>query len=623
VHPQPLEPRQPTPFPQKPALVPAKPRRRGPWLLMAALVAAGGAALWFARNMADTGSGGPPVAALRTATVAVGPVEQSVRITGTTGAEKYASVLTPMMRGSRSGFGRTGLQTSFSVRGSGGGGGMMMMAMTVTTGGGGGFGGGGGGDRGDRDRGGGGRGSESSSGGSSSSSGGGSGTAATIASTSSAASGGGSAALGGFSSTSALRAATSRTGSSQASAARSRGSSSGGSRTSGGGGSMGSGGMGSTAGSLPGGGGGGPGGGGGGPGGGPGGGGGGPGGGGGDFQMTVQNLVKPGSIVKKGDVVAEFDNQYMVSRLDDYRATMTQSDMSHKKMMADLEVTRKSHEQSIGEAKADLDKALLNLKTTPVLSAIDAERMKLAAEEADARHKQLLKEVQYVRTSEQADIRVADLEIQQAKVELKRAEANAERMMLKAPIDGMVVMESNFRGGEFDQLKEGDQLFPGQPLLRVVDLSSMVVNAFVNQVDGEKIRVGQRANVRFDAFPGLVLPARVRSIGAVPKTSRSRPDFLKEIPVALKLEKTDPRIIPDLSVSADIVLETAEQVSIAPREAVFSSDDGTRYVYVKRAQGWERRPVKPGLANHVVMAVPEGLSAGEVIALEPPGSQRR
>jgi HlyD family secretion protein len=163
----------------------------------------------------------------------------------------------------------------------------------------------------------------------------------------------------------------------------------------------------------------------------------------------------------------------------------------------------------------------------------------------------------------------------------------------------------------------------GQPLLKVVDISSMIVNAMVNQVDAEKIRVGQRAQVRFDAFLGLVLPARVHSIGVVPKSSRYRPDFVKEIPVLLKLEKTDPRIIPDLSVSADVIVEEEEKAPVAPREALHAGEGGAQFVYVRQPGGWQQRRVEPGLASNTRVAIRNGLGAGEVIALERPAPGKR
>ncbi len=404
---------------------------------------------------------------------------------------------------------------------------------------------------------------------------------------------------------SALRAATSRVGS----RTPSRSSSGSGSQASSG--SMGSEGMGSTSGSLFGGGG---------PGGGGGGGGSPGGGGGGDFALVLQTTVKPGSMVKKGDMVAEFDRQSMLNRLDDYRSSVAQTEASFKKTKAELDVSRKAHDQTILTARGDLEKARLDLKTIPVVSAIDAERLKLALEESEARHKQLLTEVRFVETSQKAQLRDSELELQQSRVELRRSEANAERMVVRAPIDGLTVMQSMIRGSEFDQIKEGDQLYPGMPFMQIVDPSSMVINATLNQVDVEKLRLGQKARVRFDAFPGLELPAVIHSIGTVTRASRYRPDYVKELPVSLKLTKMDPRVIPDLSVSADVILESEQNTAVVPLAAVFAGEGGssTPAVYVRQPTGWQRRPVVLGAASNTEIAVRSGLRAGEEVALERP-----
>ncbi|MEK7753413.1 MAG: HlyD family efflux transporter periplasmic adaptor subunit, partial [Acidobacteriota bacterium] len=239
--------------------------------------------------------------------------------------------------------------------------------------------------------------------------------------------------------------------------------------------------------------------------------------GGGEFGLVLQNVAKSGSTAKKGDVVAEFDRQFVLTRLDDYRASVIQSEASLRKQKAQLEVTRKAHEQQVTAAKGAVDRADLDLKTTPVRSAIDSERLRLALEEAQAKHKQLLAEVKFVEISEGSQIRNAEIEHDKSKVELQRAEANADRMISKAPIDGLVVMMQTFRGGEFGQIQQGDQVYAGQPFMQIVDLRSMVINATVNQADVESLRIGQKARIRFDAYPDLELPAKVFSIGAMTK----------------------------------------------------------------------------------------------------------
>jgi len=145
-----------------------------------------------------------------------------------------------------------------------------------------------------------------------------------------------------------------------------------------------------------------------------------------------------------------------------------------------------------------------------------------------------------------------------------------------------------------------------------------VMNATVNQVDAELLRIGMKATVRFDAYPGLELPGHVYAIGAVPVAGR-RPNFMRAIPVRLKLDKTDPRVVPDLSASADVTLDSEDEAVIAPLGAVFRNDPAVQpFVFLQTAGGWRKQEVKLGLSNNIAVAVRSGLSKGDVVALDPP-----
>lgn len=260
-------------------------------------------------------------------------------------------------------------------------------------------------------------------------------------------------------------------------------------------------------------------------------------GGGSDFMQVLQNVAPAGKIVAKGQQVAEFDTQYQQIRLDDERTDLEQSERGVRQLEVQLEVSRAQNQFALQQARAVVDKAKLDLKTIPVLSQIQAERMKLQLEEAEAQLKQLLAEEPMRRTSEAAEMRQAQIQLATTRTELKQAEANLEKMRIKAPMDGMVVMQKIMAGSEFRQIQQGDQLYPGQMFMQIVDPSSMLVAASVNQTDSEFIRVGAKAHLRFDAYPGLELPGRVISIGAVPRSGGMRGDYMKEIPVYLKIEK--------------------------------------------------------------------------------------
>jgi hypothetical protein len=185
-------------------------------------------------------------------------------------------------------------------------------------------------------------------------------------------------------------------------------------------------------------------------------------------------------------------------------------------------------------------------------------------------------------------------------------------------MDGIVVMQSIRRGMEFAQVQKGDQIYAGQMFMQIVDPGSMVVNASANQVDAEQLRIGQKATVHLDAYPGLELSAHVFSIGAVPVAGR-RPNFMRQIPIRLKLDKVDPRVLPDLSASADVILDSEQQATLAPLAAIFQDGPATKpFVFLRSPAGWDKREVQLGLRSNTHVAVRAGLGKGDVVALDPP-----
>ncbi len=338
-----------------------------------------------------------------------------------------------------------------------------------------------------------------------------------------------------------------------------------------------------------------------------------------DFNLTLLKLAEPGAHVKRGDVIAEFDRQIQLIRQDDYLDTVKQLNDNIEKMRSDLQSIRKAHEHVIFSAKADYEKAQLDLKTAEVRSANDAENLRLNVEETKARYEQLLKEVTLLEESQKAQLHAAQIDRNQGQMELERAQHNVQLMLVRAPMDGIVVLQTIYRGGDMGPAQQGDQLYSGRVFMQVIDQRSMLLNATVNQVDGERIRLGMKAKVHLDAYPGMEFPGRVTGINALSQTSYRRPDYKGDITVRVKIDAVDEHVIPDISGSADVVLASEEKAAIAPLSAIYrDGSDNRPYVYVETAEGWTRRVVTVGLHDNIYAGIRSGLAAGDVIALSQP-----
>ena len=148
-----------------------------------------------------------------------------------------------------------------------------------------------------------------------------------------------------------------------------------------------------------------------------------------------------------------------------------------------------------------------------------------------------------------------------------------------------------------------------------------LISASSHSPRGERLRIGLKARIHFDAYPGLEVPAHIINIAAVPKSGGMRATYVREIPLLLKIDKMDPRIIPDLSCSVDVVIKEEAEATIVPLAGVFEDEQtGKKIVYLKQGEAWNRREIEVGLESYLVASV-KGLKKGDVIALDKPTAE--
>ena len=202
------------------------------------------------------------------------------------------------------------------------------------------------------------------------------------------------------------------------------------------------------------------------------------------------------------------------------------------------------------------------------------------------------------------------LTVERHKSRLERLESNLKRFSMRAPMDGLVVMQPSFKGGEMQVIQEGDQVYPGLLFMRIVDTRTMQVEANINQAESSEFRLGQEAVVGLDAFPDLKFKGKVYSIGALATRGMRENYYIRNIPIRIQIDGVDPRLIPDLSAYAEVKLAKQESGVIVPR-ASLKYQQGKWYVDVKKGEKWEKREVTLGLTNDLETVVTAGVSAGE------------
>ena len=123
-------------------------------------------------------------------------------------------------------------------------------------------------------------------------------------------------------------------------------------------------------------------------------------------SMTIQKMVKSGSFVKQGDLVIQIDAQSAKDHVDDVTDTVQQSLADVEKRRAEQKIEWENLQQTLRVAKSEWDKAKLDNQPAEVRTPIERELLKLSLDEAEARYKELERELAFRRESQRAELRV-------------------------------------------------------------------------------------------------------------------------------------------------------------------------------------------------------------------------
>jgi len=330
-------------------------------------------------------------------------------------------------------------------------------------------------------------------------------------------------------------------------------------------------------------------------------------------SLVIMRLIKAGTTVKPGDPLIEFDRQDQQRNALDRRAELNDFEQQIKKREADEVAARATDDSTLMQAGSTQEKARLELVKNDMLPKIQAEKNNLAFEEAQAKLKQLQETYELKRRAATADIRILEIRRERAETNMKQAESNAERMLITSPLPGVAVVKATFKnGGNMVEFMEGDEVRPGQAVVEVVNPAVMRVRARVNQADMNDLRVGQTVRVGLDAYPDLTFSGTVDQVSPIGQQSTLSPKVRNFIVLVL-VKGAHPNLMPDLTASLDVELESAHGALVVPRDAVVL-DGEQAYVRVQRGGRFERQDVSIGAMNTHEVVINGGLQEGVTIA---------
>ena len=319
-----------------------------------------------------------------------------------------------------------------------------------------------------------------------------------------------------------------------------------------------------------------------------------------------------------GDLILQFDPAEFERDMLDREGQLEQAHSDFAKAKAEREQRLADIKRKIQQRQAELKLATLNQERQQFASTIDQEQghinlAKARRAVAEARQESIAQEV-----VNRVDFRKHELNIARRQERYERARRDYERTSIYAAKPGIVVYRKIWKPGtdEEGKVAVGDQVWGGRALLEIPDMSKMQVLCLIGEMDIDRMRVGQRAYIRLEAFPGPVFNGVVSELAPMASPQPGAPD-IHVFELVIDIDEQDERLKPGMSAEVEIVLETVPEALSVPLGALFEREDGL--VAFRLANGkFKEVPVVIGHQNATAAVVADGLAEGDIVALQDP-----
>ncbi len=332
--------------------------------------------------------------------------------------------------------------------------------------------------------------------------------------------------------------------------------------------------------------------------------------------LRITDIIPEGTIVKKGDYIAQLDKTEYDNNLKTYREQLTTYKSQLDLRILDSAVMLSGLRDDIKNQIFLIEEAEMKYRN----SKYEAPDIIRKAEINLDREKRVLEQKQrsYVLRQAQNLQIITNLKFQVSQLEetISRLEEVLREFTITAPADGMVVYKRDPTGVK---RKVGSMIPPFDRVVATIpDLSVMLSKVYISEIDVSKIRTGLPVEITMDAFPGKSLKGTITNVANIGETLPNTDTKVYE--TIIKIKGSDPDLRPSMTTTNKIVIKVIDNAVYIPTECIYSTADSIPFVYTRNKL---KQIVIPGESNEKMTVVQKGLKPGaSVYVIEPSNPQK-
>jgi len=331
------------------------------------------------------------------------------------------------------------------------------------------------------------------------------------------------------------------------------------------------------------------------------------------WQMKITNLIPEGTVVKKGDFVAELDKSEIAGKLKESQLSVQKLDAQFIQTVLDSALTLSQARDELVNLTYTVEEKRLAVEQSAYEAPAMRRQAEIEFERAQRAYDQAKKNYVTKRKQAVAKTQAAEADLMKEKQHQSIYQKAMEEFTIKAPADGMVIYAREWNG---KKKVVGSTINAWEPTVATLpDLREMESITYVSELDIQKIAVGQKVKLTLDADPNRKLTGGVVSVANI---GEQRPNSdSKVFEVRVRVNESDTTLRPAMTTANEILVAKQDSVLSVPLECVHT-ESGVTFVYRKSGGSVVRQEIKTGMINENATVVLAGVAERDVLLLTTP-----
>ncbi len=335
------------------------------------------------------------------------------------------------------------------------------------------------------------------------------------------------------------------------------------------------------------------------------------------YNMKITNLIDEGTHVKAGEFVAELDKSEITNKIKEIELNIQKYESQYKQKSLDSSLNLSQARDNLENMKYSLEEKKLQLEQSKYEPPATIRQAEIAYDKELRSYNQSKKNYSTKVEQAKTELSIVGTDLAKERQKLALLVELQQQFTILAPSDGMVIYAKEWGGR---RRVVGSSISPWNPVVaNLPDLSIMESLTYVNELDIQKVKIGQKVEIALDADSDKKLTGEVTKVANIGEDMEDRDSKVFE--VVIKINEKDTTLLPSMTTSNRILIEKIKNVLSIPLDALHSElkdDNKIQYVFLKKGGTVVRQQVKTGKMNDDMIVIEDGLNKEDEILLTAP-----